>query len=69
MGRGGMFVGFWCESQKGKRPLGRTRHRWEATIKMALRETGWGGMDWISLAQDRHQWRDLVNKVMKFQVP
>jgi hypothetical protein len=30
-------------------------------IKMNLREIGWGGMDWIDLAQDRNQWRALVN--------
>jgi hypothetical protein len=37
-----------------KRPLGRPRHRWE-NIEMDLRETGWGGTDWIDLAQDRQQ--------------
>jgi hypothetical protein len=31
---------------------------------MDLREIGWGGMEWIDLAQDRDQWRALVNKVM-----
>jgi hypothetical protein len=35
---------------EGKRPLGRTRRRWEDIIKMVLREIGWGGMDWIDLA-------------------
>jgi len=38
---------------EGKRPLGRTRHRWENNIKMNLQEVGCGGMDWIELAQDR----------------
>jgi hypothetical protein len=33
-------------------------------IKMDHREIGWGGMDWIDLAQDRDQWRVLVNMVM-----
>jgi hypothetical protein len=34
-----------------------------------LREMGWGSMDWIDLAQDRDQWRALVNTVMNLQVP
>jgi hypothetical protein len=48
-----------------KRPLGRQRVRWLDNIKMNLRETGWGGMDWIDLAQDRDQRRALVNTVMQ----
>jgi hypothetical protein len=36
---------------------------------MDLRETEWGGMDWIDLAQDRDQWRAVVNMVMNLQVP
>jgi hypothetical protein len=31
---------------------------------MDLRETGWGGMDWIDVAQDRDQWKALVNMVI-----
>jgi hypothetical protein len=54
---------------EGKRPLGRNRRRWEDNIKMDLREIGWGGMDWIDLAQDRDQWRDLRNTVMNLGVP
>jgi len=38
---------------EGRRPLGRTRHRWEDNIKMDLPEVECGGMDWIELAQDR----------------
>jgi hypothetical protein len=37
------------------RPLGRPKHRWVDNIKNDLRETGWDGMDWIDLAQDRDQ--------------
>jgi hypothetical protein len=38
-------------------------------IKMVLREIGWCGMDWIDLAQDRDQWRALVNMVINLWVP
>jgi hypothetical protein len=51
-----------------KRPLGRSRFRWVDNIKMDLREIGWGGMDWIDLAQDRDQWRALVYTVMNLRV-
>jgi hypothetical protein len=44
---------------EGKRPLGRPRRKWVDNIKMDLREIGWGGMDWIDLAQDGAQWRAL----------
>jgi hypothetical protein len=44
-----IFVG----KPEGKRPLGRPRRRWEDTIRMDLREIGWGGMVLINLAQDR----------------
>jgi len=30
---------------------------------------GCEGVEWIQEAQDRDQWRALVNAVMKFQVP
>ena len=53
---------------EGKRPLGRTRRRWEDNIKMDLREVGGGG-DWMEMAQNRDRWRALVNTVMNFQVP
>jgi hypothetical protein len=54
---------------EGRRPLGRPRHRWEDNIKMDLQDVGWGGMDWIELAQDRDRWQTLVNAVMNLQVP
>jgi hypothetical protein len=33
----------------------RIRRKWEDNIRVNLREIGWGGMDWIDLAQDREQ--------------
>jgi hypothetical protein len=35
-----------------KRPLGRPKSRWEDNIKMDLQEVGYGGTNWIELAQD-----------------
>jgi hypothetical protein len=48
---------------EGKRPLGRPRHRRVDNTKTDVREMGWGDMDWIDLAQNRDQWRALVNTV------
>jgi hypothetical protein len=53
---------------EGKRPLERPRCRWEDGIYMDLRETGWGSVDWIQLAQDRDRWWALVNTVTNLQV-
>jgi len=52
-----------------KRPLGRSRHRGEDSIKMDLQELGKGGLYWIELARQRDRWRALVNAVMKLRVP
>jgi hypothetical protein len=46
---------------EGKRPLGRPRRRWEDNIKT---EVGWGGVDWIDMAEGRDRWRALVNAAM-----
>jgi hypothetical protein len=61
----GILVG----KPEGKRPLGRLRRRWVDNIKINLREIGWDGMDWIDVAQDRDQWRALVNTVMNLRFP
>jgi hypothetical protein len=52
-----------------KRPLGRPRRRWVYNIKMDLLEIGWGGVDWIGLAQDRDKGKALVNAVLNLRVP
>jgi hypothetical protein len=40
---------------EGKRPLGKSKHIWEDTIKIDLQEVGHGGMDWTDLVQDRER--------------
>jgi hypothetical protein len=62
-----MHIEYWWENQK--RPLGRPRRKWLNNIKIDLREIGWDGMDSINLAQDRDQWRALMNTVMNLRVP
>jgi hypothetical protein len=44
------------------------KRRWEDNIKMDLQEVGWGGGDWMELAQDRDRWRALVGTVRNFRV-
>jgi hypothetical protein len=54
---------------EGKRPLVRPRRRWVDNIKMDFREREWDGVDWVYMAQDRDQWRALVNVVLNLWVP
>jgi hypothetical protein len=53
---------------EGKRPLERSRCKWDDDIKRDFRGIGWDGIDWVDLAQNRDQWRALVNTVMEIQV-
>jgi hypothetical protein len=48
---------------EGKRPLGSARRRWVDNVNIDLRDIGW-----IDLAQDRDQWRALMNTVMNLRV-
>jgi hypothetical protein len=68
MGEGRNVYRVLMGKPEGKRPLERSRRRWEDGIKMDLREIGWGGVEWIHLAQDRDRWRALVNAVMNLWV-
>jgi hypothetical protein len=54
---------------EGKIHLGTPRYRCEDNIKMGLRERRWGGTNWIDLAQDKDQWRALVNTAMNLWFP
>jgi hypothetical protein len=69
MGDGRGAYGVLVRRPEGKRPLGRTKLRWEDNIKIHLRQVGRGGMDWIELAEDRDSWRAVANVVMNLRVP
>jgi hypothetical protein len=51
-----------------KTPLGRPRRRWVDNIKMEFGVIGWDDVDWIYVAQDRDNWRALVNTEMNLRV-
>jgi len=54
---------------EGKRPLRRTWLRWEDGIRLDVREIGWGVVDWIHVAKDKGQWRNLVYMIVDLRVP
>jgi hypothetical protein len=68
MVRTGMHIGYWWENQKEK-------GHWKdqdvggLTILKWILEREWDDVDWGDVAQDRDQWRALVNTVMKLRVP
>jgi hypothetical protein len=68
MGEGRNVYRVLVGKPEAKKPLGRPRRRWEDGIKMDLREFGWGGVEWIHLAQGRDRWRAVVNAVMNLRV-
>jgi hypothetical protein len=68
MGEGRNVYRVLVGKPEGKLPRERPRHRWEDGLKMDLGEIGWGGVEWIHLAQDRDSWQALVNAVMNLWV-
>jgi len=69
MGEGRGVCRVFVGTHEGKRPLGRSRRRWEDNNKMNLQEVGCECMDWIDPTQDMDSWRALVNAVMNLRVP
>jgi hypothetical protein len=67
MGIRGLHMGYGAKARR-KESMGRPGRKWKDNIKKDLREIGWGGMDWINLAQDRGWWRAVVNTVMNLRV-
>jgi hypothetical protein len=68
-GRDGNTYKIVMRKPEGKRPHGKTRRMLEHDIRMDLREVGSEGVEWLHLAQDRDQWRAVVNTVVNFLVP
>jgi hypothetical protein len=60
---------FLVRKPEGMRPLGIPRRRWEDNIRIDLREIGREDVDYMHQAQDRDQWRALVNAVMNLRIP
>jgi hypothetical protein len=58
-----------CWKARRKETTKKTKMPVVNNIKVDRREIGWDGMDSIDLAQDRDQWRVLMNAVMKLRVP
>jgi hypothetical protein len=54
---------------EGKRPLGRSRRRWQDNIRIDLQDVGGGLGEWMELVQDRDRWRALVSRVRDCRVP
>jgi hypothetical protein len=48
-----VHTGVFVEKPEGKRPLGRTRSKWDDNIQMNPKETCWEVMSWIDVVQDR----------------
>ena len=52
----------------GKRPLGRSRRRWEDNIRMDPKEIGINTENWVDLTQDRDYWRAFANVALNLRV-
>jgi hypothetical protein len=63
-----MHIGNWWESEKERHWGGQDVGGW-TILKWILREIGWNGVDWTDMAQDRNQWRALVNMALNLRVP
>ena len=59
-----MHAGFWWGGLRERDHLENLCIDGRKILKWDLQDLGWGGKNWIALAQDRERWRALVNAVM-----
>ena len=58
------------DKSTGKKPLGRSRHRWEDNIRVNLKEIGVNTQNWIDVVQEREDYcRAHVNSALNLRVP
>jgi hypothetical protein len=60
---------FGEETRIKKNTASKTQGRWEENIEMDLKETGWEGVDWIDLVQEKNKWRSVVKTLIILRVP
>jgi hypothetical protein len=54
------------EIPEGKRQFGSIGSRWGDNINKDVKDIVCKEVDWTHLAQDRYQWRALVNTIINF---
>jgi hypothetical protein len=57
------------EISEVKKPLGRYRRRWEASIKVDIKEVMWEGVYWIHVNQDEDKCWAVVVALMNIGMP
>jgi hypothetical protein len=58
-----------CRKSRKKKTTRKTKLGWKDNIKMDLVEVGWGGVDWVDVAQDRYRRKSLVNIEISIRAP
>jgi len=64
MGRRQMHRGLWWAKPKGKKSLGKMRHRWEDNIKMNFKEIEWEAVKRLHVPHDRGGMRDPLKTLL-----
>jgi hypothetical protein len=54
---------------EGKRTFERLKLRCKDNINTGIKEIGSEDVDWIQVAQDKDQWRAVLNTIMNLRVP